>query len=71
MSRAILLVLDSFGLGAARDAESFGDSDADTFGHILEAAAKGQADNENRKGPLVLPNLEKLGLHAAHHANTG
>ncbi len=71
MSRAILLVLDSFGLGAARDAASFGDEDADTFGHILEAATKGQANNDDRQGPLVLPNLEKLGLHAAHHANTG
>ncbi len=71
MSRAILLVLDSFGLGAAKDAENFGDTGADTFGHILEAAASGKADNENRSGPLRLPNLGKLGLFAAHHANTG
>ena len=66
MSRAILIVLDSFGLGAAPDAESFGDTGADTFGHILAAAANGDADNGHRQGPLKLPNMEKLGLFAAH-----
>ncbi|GLQ06200.1 phosphopentomutase [Sneathiella chinensis] len=71
MSRAILLVLDSFGLGAARDADQFGDQGADTFGHIMEAARAGKADNEHRTGPLELPNLERLGLHAAHRAKTG
>ncbi|OUR78583.1 phosphopentomutase [Alphaproteobacteria bacterium 46_93_T64] len=69
MSRAILIVLDSFGLGAARDADQFGDIGADTFGHIIEAAANGSADNEQRSGNLKLPNLEKLGLFAAHHQN--
>lgn len=66
MSRAILIVLDSFGLGAARDAASFGDEGADTFGHIIEAAANGAADSDNRSGALKLPNMEKLGLFAAH-----
>ncbi|MZR31281.1 phosphopentomutase [Sneathiella litorea] len=64
--RAILIVLDSFGLGAARDAEAFGDVGADTFGHIIEAAAAGRADSPERSGPLKLPNLQKLGLFAAH-----
>ncbi|WP_288903293.1 phosphopentomutase [uncultured Sneathiella sp.] len=64
--RAILIVLDSFGLGAARDAEAFGDVGADTFGHIIEAAAAGRADSPERSGPLNLPNLTKLGLFAAH-----
>lgn len=64
--RAILIVLDSFGLGAARDAEAFGDAGADTFGHIIEAAAAGRADSPDRSGPLKLPNLQKLGLFAAH-----
>lgn len=69
MSRALLVVLDSFGLGAAKDAAAFGDQGADTFGHIIEAAASGNADNTTRKGPLKLPNLEKLGLFAAHQQN--
>lgn len=71
MSRALLLVLDSFGLGAAKDAEDFGDQGADTFGHILSACAESKGDNENRQGPLHLPNLKELGLFAAHQANTG
>jgi phosphopentomutase len=73
MTRATLMVLDSFGLGAARDADKFGDVGADTFGHIIEAAAKGHADTPYRKGELLLPNLRKLGLFAAHnsyHGNT-
>jgi len=68
MSRAILIVLDSFGLGATHDAAIFGDEGADTFGHIIDAAAEGKADNEDRTGPLSLPNLERLGLFAAHEA---
>lgn len=66
MSRALILVLDSFGLGAARDAASFGDQGADTYGHIMAWAADGRADNGERSGPLRLPNMEKLGLLAAH-----
>ena len=34
MSRAFLLVLDSFGIGGAPDADKFGDAGADTLGHI-------------------------------------
>src|SRR5690242_1425882 len=37
--RAIVGVLDSFGLGAAPDAEKFGDAGANTFGHIAKACA--------------------------------
>ncbi len=66
MSRAILIVLDSFGLGAAPDAADFGDVGADTFGHILQAAEQGDADNNERQGPLNIPNMTKLGLQAAH-----
>ena len=40
MARAFILVMDSFGIGSADDAESFGDHGSDTFGHILEACAK-------------------------------
>ncbi|KQT53855.1 MULTISPECIES: phosphopentomutase [unclassified Aureimonas] len=66
MARAVLIVMDSFGIGEAPDAEAFGDRGADTFGHILGACALGRADREGlRKGPLLLPNLRRLGLHRA------
>lgn len=71
MPRAILLVLDSFGIGEAPDAENFGDQGADTLGHIAEACANGQADNDQRSGPLNLPNLARLGLFNAHAEATG
>ena len=49
MPRAIILVLDSLGIGASDDARDFGDTGADTLGHIAEAV------------PLSLPNLSRLG----------
>lgn len=71
MKRSIILVLDSFGVGSTADADKFGDVGADTLGHIAEQCAKGLADNENRKGPLTLPNLSKLGLGMAAKESTG
>ena len=65
MARAIILVLDSFGIGATADADKFGDVGADTFGHIAEARADSDA------GPLRLPNLAKLGLFHAGKESTG
>lgn len=62
MRRAIILVMDSFGLGASDDAKNYGDAGANTLGHIAEACAKGEADNDQRQGKLRLPNLAKLGL---------
>ena len=49
--RALLLVLDSVGIGGAPDAAKYGDEGANTLGHILE-----------RMPELRLPNLEALGL---------
>lgn len=70
--RAFIFVLDSFGIGAAPDAESFGDVGADTFGHIAAECTAGRADVEGlRKGPLQIPNLLSLGLGEAHKAATG
>jgi phosphopentomutase len=64
MGRAIILVLDSFGIGATADAERFGDAGSDTFGHIArERAAVGK--------PLNLPNLARLGLFHASRDSTG
>lgn len=65
--RAIIGVLDSFGIGAAPDADRFGDSGANTFGHIASACAEGRADSDRRKGPLQVPNLLALGLGLAAH----
>ncbi|UJZ93421.1 phosphopentomutase [Photobacterium damselae subsp. damselae] len=65
MKRSIILVLDSFGIGATEDAATFGDVGANTLGHIAQACARGEADNGERSGPLHLPNLNKLGLGKA------
>ena len=46
MKRAVILVLDSFGIGAAADADHFGDVGADTLGHIAEWRAA------RRRAPL-------------------
>ena len=60
MKRAIILVLDSFGIGATDDAAAFGDVGSNTLGSIARVRA------ESDSGPLQLPNLARLGLmHAA------
>jgi phosphopentomutase len=59
MPRAILCILDSFGIGGAPDAADYGDTGADTLGHI---AANYQ---------ISLPNLDALGLGAAAKLSTG
>ena len=51
--RALVLVLDSVGIGGAPDADKYGDDGANTLGHILEKSRE-----------LRLPNLESLGLPA-------
>ncbi len=51
MSKVILIVTDSMGVGAMPDAAAYGDAGADTFGHI----------RENKKD-LHVPNLRKLGI---------
>ena len=57
MARAIILVLDSFGVGCADDASSFGDIGANTFLNIAKHYFK--AKNK----VIHLPNLGALGLH--------
>jgi phosphopentomutase len=72
MRRAIVIVLDSLGVGAAADAQAYGDRGADTFGHIVEACAAGRADSGRRAGPLEIPHLAALGLiDAAEAARAG
>lgn len=70
--RAIIIVLDSFGVGESDDAALFGDQGADTFGHIAEQCAQGRADVAGlRTGPLLIPNLMELGLGLAAEQSTG
>ncbi len=71
MARAFILIMDSLGIGSAEDAESFGDTGADTLGHIAEACEKGLANEKGRKGPLKIPNLLSLGLGQAWMDATG
>src|SRR5205823_14625752 len=49
--RALLIVLDSVGVGSAPDAVNYGDRGADTLGHIFA-----------HKPDLALPTLFSLGL---------
>lgn len=71
MKRVFIMMLDSFGIGAAADAAKFGDEGANTLGHIALECAEGRADNSNRQGPLRLPNFEKLGLGLAAEKASG
>lgn len=72
MSRALLIVLDSVGIGGAEDAAAYGDEGADTVGHIAEACAEGRGDRAGlRQGPLHLPQMAALGLGLACEASTG
>ena len=58
--KAIILMMDSFGVGGAEDAAKFGDAGADTLGHIVQT-----------RGKLNIPNLTALGLLKAAQASTG
>lgn len=70
MPRALLLILDSLGVGALPDAAAFGDSGANTLGHIAERCAARSANN-GRDGPLRVPNLQRLGLGYAARLASG
>jgi phosphopentomutase len=65
MGRAIILVMDSFGIGATADADEFGDVGSNTLGSIARIRA---ASDE---GPLKLPNLARLGLFEAGRVSAG
>ncbi|GHB69232.1 phosphopentomutase [Psychrosphaera saromensis] len=59
MSTAIILVMDSFGIGYSPDAESFGDVGANTLANLAKAYLD-ETGNE-----INLPNLAALGLFDA------
>lgn len=68
MKRVFIMMLDSFGIGYADDADKFGDKGSNTLGHIAQECLAGRAE-QNRSGKLQLPNLEKLGLGLAAKAS--
>ena len=51
MKRAIVIVLDGVGIGAAPDADEYGDTGSNTLGNVARAC-----------GGLALPRLERFGL---------
>ena len=58
--RVVILMMDSFGIGGAEDAQRFGDEGANTLGHIAQA-----------RGQLNIPNLSYLGLLRSAEASCG
>lgn len=78
--KTIILLLDSFGLGACDDAHNYfntsaigekvPDTGANTLGHIAQHCASGKAEN-NRSGLLNIPNLNALGIGHACEASSG
>ena len=70
MGKAILIVLDSLGVGGAPDASLYNDEGSNTFGSIAFACSNGDADI-GRKGALKVPNLEALGIYSATRLSTG
>jgi len=58
--RVIILMMDSFGIGGAPDAENYGDSGANTFAHIVQ-----------KNGGLQIPHLANLGLVKAEEEAGG
>ena len=59
--RAIIAVLDSFGIGSLPDADQFGDAGANTFARIWDGCANA------KRGMLQIPHLMALGLGRAAH----
>lgn len=53
--RVFVIVMDSMGVGAMDDAPAFGDTGADTLGHISQTVDR-----------FEIPNLQKLGLANLH-----
>lgn len=72
MTRACILLMDSFGIGASLDAKNYGDAGANTFAHIHKACQAGLCDKVGvRQGSLCVPNLTALGLYHAAIASSG
>ena len=80
MRRTMILLLDSFGLGGAEDADNFvgetsdgkvfNDVGSNTLGHIAQECFEGRAE-EGRSGPLNIPHLNRLGFGRACFDSSG
>lgn len=76
----MILLLDSFGIGGAKDADQFtgtladgtefNDVSSNTLGHIAKACFEGKAE-EGRSGTLNIPNLNKIGFGQACFESSG
>ncbi len=66
MGRAIILMMDSFGIGASADADRFGDVGSNTLGSIAKFRSA-----SSDAGALNLPNLTRLGLMQAAQESSG
>lgn len=62
MPKAVILLLDSLGIGHCEDAHLFDDEGANTFGHVANWAY------EERKRNLHIPHLTRMGLARAAQA---
>jgi len=60
LQRAVVIVMDSCGVGATADAAEYGDEGSDTLGHVARAV-----------GGLELPNLQAAGLGNLHPDTLG
>ncbi len=60
IARAVVLMMDSFGIGGARDAAAFGDKGANTLLSLVLSANNPKEDRA--RGGLQIPNLTSLGL---------
>lgn len=70
--RALVLVLDSVGIGGAPDAAEYGDEGANTLGHILEKAPEMRLPALESLGlGQLLPSRRSYGSHATYKASYG
>lgn len=67
MARAIILLLDSLGIGAADDADKYGDAGSNTLGHIMEYCVS----QRKHLRELHIPHLTQLGLLSAERMSVG
>ncbi len=64
-ARTFILLIDSLGIGETRDAADFNDVGANTLGNLATAFAA------EKKRPMSIPNLCRLGLAHAYKGSTG